>query len=669
MKAKKRTRATKKAAPIRSSALPLHGSEWLETNGLGGYASMPVHGSRTRRYHSLFTVAAAPPVRRYNLLKDMILFVQTDAGTWPISTARFADGTESPASVGTLVSFSTEPWPRQRVRVPDGTEIELECFMVHGHDAMVLLAKRVKGEGAAWLHARPLLSGSPHHHLSRAHDSARICACDEHGFEAELGLEAPRLLLRSNAPWTSEPQWWFDFHLAEEAARGCDNIEDLWQPGVFSADLAASEAAVVALAGAECSEAPLDVLRFAKLARSAEARRRRAFARPMERAADAFVVRRVDAPALGMPQLASDPGANGLSIIAGYPWFVDYGRDTFIALRGLLHATGRIDDASKVLLTWARLVGTDGSLPNCFHEHDGAPLLNSADAPLWFALVVAEHLKCATLRPRDAKLLRAAALTVLRCIARGEHPLLQLCADGLLSHGTPNSQLTWMDAMHAGTAVTPRTGKAVEIQALWLNALSAMKKHDRTFAAFLARGQRSFRKRFVVKGKTHLRDVVDCEHVPNQDDSTLRPNQVLALGGLPLALVPRATAKAMLEHVEMALLTPHGLRTLDPGDARYCGHCTGTSAERDAAYHQGTAWPWLAGPFVEAWVAARGHTSAAKRAARKRFLKPLMAQRGNPGLAHLCEIADGDEPFAARGAPFQAWSLSEVIRLDRRVLA
>ncbi|MSR75271.1 MAG: glycogen debranching protein [Planctomycetes bacterium] len=638
-----------------TAALPLPDTEWLETNGLGGYATMPVHGARTRRYHSLLTVAATEPVGRHSLLKDILLWVQTPAGTWPISNARFADGTESPVSEGALLSFSHDPWPRRQLRLPDGTEVELENFLVHEHNAFVLLARRVKGEGPIWLHARPLVAGSQHHKLSRAHEHIEVAPRNTNGFQADFSNGAPPLCLLSNAPWSDEPRWWFDFHLAEEAARGFDSVEDLMQAGVFTADISKTEAAIVGLAGEDCREAPTDVLRFAKLCRKAESRRRRAFKKPMERAADAFVVQR----------------GNGKSIIAGYPWFVDYGRDTFIALRGLLHATGRIADAQSVLLNWASLVGTDGSLPNSFHEQGGAPLLNSADAPLWFALTTAEHLHLArkTLRPVDAKFLRAAALAVLRCIVRGEHPLLKLQDDGLVAHGGPNSQVTWMDAMDAGMAVTPRVGKAVEIQALWLNALAAFKKQDRSFEKLLVRGVRSFRKRFIVPSKTHLRDVVDADHVAGQDDSTLRPNQVFALGGLPLRLVPRATAKTMLEHVEMALLTPHGLRTLDPGDARYCAQCVGDSHARDAAYHQGTAWPWLAGPFVEAWVAARGHSAKAKREARKKFLKPLMEHLGSPGLGHMSEIADGDEPYAPRGTPFQAWSLSEALRLDRRVLA
>jgi glycogen debranching enzyme len=241
--------------------------------------------------------------------------------------------------------------------------------------------------------------------------------------------------------------------------------------------------------------------------------------------------------------------------------------------------------------------------------------------------------------------------------------------DGLLAAGVPGLQLTWMDARVGDRVITPRIGKPVEIQALWLNALSAMSRLEPTWRDAFERGRVAFLERFWNENLGRLADVVDVDHVRGTRDDTFRPNQILAVGGLPVALLDGERARRMVDAVEQQLLTPMGLRSLAPSEPGYAPRYEGDSSARDAVYHQGTVWPWLIGPFVEAWVRVRGNTSEARRDARTRFIDPLRAHLQTAGLGHVSEIADAEAPFAPKGCPFQAWSLGELLRLDRVVLA
>ncbi len=392
--------------------------------------------------------------------------------------------------------------------------------------------------------------------------------------------------------------------------------------------------------------------------RERETERRAAFATADDRAADQYFVRR----------------GKGLTIVAGYPWFTDWGRDSFLALRGLAFATGRHADAAAMLLEWADAVH-DGMVPNRFADSGEEPEFNSVDASLWFVIVVCELLeairngRCAkVLAAGDRERLVRAVTSILSAYAAGTRYGIRADADGLLACGVPGVQLTWMDAKVGDWVVTPRTGKPVEVQALWLGALHAASGFLPGFEELLRRGLVAFRTRFWNPERGCLYDTIDCDHVPGRNDGSLRPNQILALGGLPLNLVGRERARRILDVVERELWTPLGLRSLAPGDAAYRAHYRGGVVERDGAYHQGTVWPWLAGPFVEAWVRVRGSTSRAKREARERFLPALRAHLDEAGLGHVSEVADGDAPHAPGGCPFQAWSLGELLRLERIVL-
>lgn len=360
-------------------------------------------------------------------------------------------------------------------------------------------------------------------------------------------------------------------------------------------------------------------------------------------------------------------------MVAGYPWFTDWGRDTFISLRGLCLATGRLDDARDILLEWAGRV-SEGMLPNRFPDRGDEPEYKSVDASLWYVVAVHDFLTEAnlsrqTISAAQKTSLRKAVEAILTGYARGTRFGIRMAEDGLLAAGVTGLQLTWMDAKVGDWVVTPRIGKPVEVEALWLNALWIGSRFSDAWKEPLARGLESFRRRFWNTDQMCLYDVIDAAHEAGKVDASFRPNQIFAVGGLPLQLIEGHQARHIVDAVERRLWTPLGLRSLAAGEPGYAPYYQGGPSERDGAYHQGTVWPWLIGPFVEAWLRAHGVSDDAKRQARSRFLAPLLEHLDHAGLGHVSEITDADPPHTPRGCPFQAWSLAEFLRLDRRILA
>jgi len=310
---------------------------------------------------------------------------------------------------------------------------------------------------------------------------------------------------------------------------------------------------------------------------------------------------------------------------------------------------------------------SEGMLPNLFPDGEGQPEYNSVDASLWYVIAANEVLNDARgsslLSRSDRQALEGAILAIVSGYLRGTRFGIRCDTDGLLACGEPGVQLTWMDAKVGEYVVTPRTGKPVEIQALWLNALAIAAHLAPEFSAALNSGQLSFEPRFWNEASGALNDVVDVDHRRGRADASIRPNQIFAAGGLPLILLSLERARRVLDTVERHLLTPLGLRSLAPSDPAYVPHYQGGVWQRDTAYHQGTVWPWLMGPFVEAWLKSRGNTDGAKREAAQRFVTPLLAQLNRAGIGHVSEIADAEAPHTPRGCPFQAWSVSELIRI------
>lgn len=619
-------------------------TEWLEPDGLGGFAMGTADGIRTRRYHAVLLAATRPPDGRMVLVADLEVFVDTPAGRFALSSHRYQGDVIYPDGALRLASFQHTPWPRWEWALPGGARIACELVVEHAPAAgraprVALRWTRLAGSVTS-LNVQPLLAGRDYHATHRENPVFRfVPELDGDAVTWRPYTGVPAICCAANGLYHHAPDWYRAFLLRDEADRGLDSLEDLATPGAFSFDLASGPAAMVLSTGPIAGE-PAAV---ADQIFDAEGRRRAAFSSALARAADAYLVAR----------------SAGKTIIAGYPWFADWGRDTFIALRGLCLATGRRDDARAILCQWAASVSR-GMLPNRFDERDTAPEYNSVDAALWFVIAADAYLAGpATAADRD--LLRAAIAAVVDGHRAGARHGIRVDGDGLLACGQPGVQLTWMDARVDAECVTARIGKPVEIQALWINALviaGRAAEADRARAAFA---------RFWDPDRRQLHDIVDADHIRGAVDSTCRPNQLLAVGGVPHPVLDprRECARAVVDTVERVLWTPAGPRSLDPGDPRYHGRYAGGAAERDRGYHNGAVWPWLAGPFIEAWVRVRDSTPAARREARTRFLDPLLARTQLAGLDHLSEICDGDPPHRPTGCPFQAWSLAEAIRIDQ----
>ncbi|HVQ31438.1 MAG TPA: amylo-alpha-1,6-glucosidase [Vicinamibacteria bacterium] len=638
--------------------MPLHSSaEWLEADGLGGFASGTVAGPRTRRYHALLMAAQEPPTGRVALVNGLDAFVTTADGRHAITSQRYGGDVTSPDGARRLASFEAEPWPRWRIDLPDGTRLDHELFVPRGIPAVVLSWRLDGPARPVALEVRPFLSGRDYHALHHENADFRF---EAEGGEGSLTFKPyssiPATTALTNGVFTSDAHWYRHFEYVEERARGFEDTEDLASPGVFRFDLEAGEA--ILILWAHTAGAPILAGRAAAAVaeswRRAETKRRAAFATRLERSGDAYLVRR----------------GQGRSVIAGYPWFADWGRDTFIALRGLCLATSRFSEARDILVEWAGTV-SEGMLPNRFSDRpEEAPEFNAVDASLWYVVAVHEFLKAADRVGKvDREAMQRAVLAILDGYARGtRHGIRMDDDDGLLAAGEPGVQLTWMDAKVGDWVVTPRIGKPVEVQALWLNALRVGGDLDARWLAVFERGRRSFEARFWNESTRGLHDVVDDGHRKGVDDASFRPNQIFAVGGLPIAVLEGAKARAMVDTVEERLVVPLGLRTLAREEPGYRPRYEGGVAERDGAYHQGTVWPWLLGPFVEAWVRVRGGSAAVRAEARSRFFEPLVRHLDEAGLGHISEIADGDAPHNPGGCPFQAWSVAEAIRLDRVVL-
>ncbi|MEX3957885.1 amylo-alpha-1,6-glucosidase [Trinickia sp. EG282A] len=641
-------------------------AEWLEADGLGGFASGTAGGERTRRYHALLLAATRPPTGRVVLVNGMQAWIESAGGAhYALTRHLYSPRTMYPDTTIELAEFDTTPWPTWRFRIDDYSYVTVEIFVVRDSAETVLrwrLQSSAPISRALMLHVRPLISGRDYHAL---HHENPLFDFTPHQADGRVWWrpygDLPAIAMRHNGAYTHAPDWYRNFCYVREQERGLDYTEDLATPGVFSFDLTRGEAVMILNA---CSGDALEAMVPAVMPAldsvvdlaDCERRRRAAFASRLERSADAYLVARGD----------------GQTIIAGYPWFTDWGRDTFIAMRGLLLATGRYREAESILLEWTGTI-SEGMLPNRFPDDGAAPVYNAVDASLWFVVAVHEYLgkACASVATRER--LRSAIDAILEGYARGTRFNIAADGDGLLRAGEAGVQLTWMDAKVGEWVVTPRIGKPVEVQALWINALRIALEWDGRWRELEARASASFAERFVNPLTGALYDVVDVDHEPGRVDAKIRPNQIFAVGGLPYAILDGERARAVVEQVETQLLTPLGLRSLAASDPDYVGRYEGSPLERDGAYHQGAVWLWLIGPFVEAWLRVQrdaGISDATRfDLARKRFLAPLLAHLERVGLDHLSEIADGDAPHVARGAPFQAWSLGELLRIERMLAA
>lgn len=627
-------------------------AEWLETNGLGGFALSTVSGRNARRYHGLVVAATTPPTGRAVLLGKLEETLVVGQERFDLSVNRYA-GRLHPRGDLHLRSFRVDPFPTWEYEA-GGVRLRRTFFLVHGEDTAVVSWELITGPaGDVRLEVRPLLAYRDHHHLR---DVATPCdpavLREEGGVRLSPVCALPDLRLAHDADSVAETFFWYrglEYDLDRE--RGFEYTEDLFSPLSFGWDLSARpEATLLATLGSRRAEDAPEL-------RAAEEKRRRRvegagsdrrLLRLLRAAADRFVVRR----------------AEGWTIVAGYPWFTDWGRDAMIALPGLLLATRRFDVARSVLETFARHVDR-GMVPNRFPDEGSEPEYNNVDATLWFVEAVRAYHE-ATRDDAFRRQVYPLLVEIVERHLRGTRFGIRADVDALLSSGEPGQQLTWMDARVDGVVVTPRSGKPVEVQALWHNALRTVALYAAdlgdafTAARLLAladQARESFGALFWDEKVGHLADVVSPDGIR---DLSFRPNQLLALS-LHRPLLTGRRAERVLRTVEERLLTPYGLRTLDPAHPDYRGRFEGGPAERDAAYHQGTVWPWLLGPLVDAHLAVRGNTPESRRTASA-WLAPLVEHLFGPGLGQLPEVFDGDPPHRPGGCVAQAWSVGEVLR-------
>jgi predicted glycogen debranching enzyme len=447
-------------------------TEWLEADGLGGFASGTTSGLRTRRYHALLLTATTPPTGRLVLVNGFDAWVDTPGRSFALSTQRYVPDVLYPDGRSRMTDFSDDPWPTWEFETADGTRIMQEICVQHGTGTILVVWSVMRAPGPVVLRVRPFMSGRDYHSMHHENGAFRFDVEQREKtvvFRPYEGL--PAVISLSNGEYRHAPDWYRHFLYSAERQRGLDDTEDLASPGELKWALSqpGEQAVWVLKAG---SGAPIDarhaddVLAMATEVRASERRRRGRFSTRLDRSADAYLVQR----------------GRGCTIVAGYPWFTDWGRDTFIALRGLCLATGRLGDARDILVEWAGAV-SEGMLPNRFPNHGDAPEFNSVDASLWYVIAVYEllqfdggHSRLLTLEQRQA--VENAVSSIVRGYAAGTRFGIRMDRDGLLAAGVPGVQLTWMDARVGDRVITPRIGKPVEIQALWLNALRAASDLD-----------------------------------------------------------------------------------------------------------------------------------------------------------------------------------------------
>jgi predicted glycogen debranching enzyme len=611
----------------------------------------------TRRYHGLLVVATKPPVGRLVLLSKLEETLWIDGKSVDLS-ANCYPGVIHPQGFQYLKHFCLDPFPVFTYEV-EGIEIEKSVFMIHGENSAVIHYEVRKNNRPEVpkdlrLEIRPL-----------------IAFRDYHGTTHENGLINPRVqevsALASVTPYQGLPSlhlahnaielrktgdWYRNFEYEAERERGLDFSEDLFNPFALWFDLRSRrQGSIIA------STEQRDVTQAVEYRRAEITRRRKAlvaspiedgFAQSLAAASDQYLVSRDDEKA----------------VIAGYHWFGDWGRDTMIALPGLTLPTGKYDVARIILRAFAKHVD-QGMLPNRFPDAGETPECNTVDAALWFFEAARAYLAYTS----DLEFVRDELYPVFADIiswhARGTRYGIKMDPSGLLASGELGVQLTWMDAKVGNCVVTPRRGKPVEIQALWHNALCIMEDFASRFGDEAARkryrhmaavAQWSFNRLFWNEKLGCLYDVING----GPPDPSIRPNQIFAVS-LPHSMLPRDRARSVVEKVEEHLLTPFGLRSLAPSDPQYRGRYTGAPTERDGAYHQGTVWAWLLGPFITAYIKVNGGSEEARRQAQA-WLSPFESHLGEAGLGHISEIFEGDAPHRPCGCIAQAWSVAEILR-------
>jgi predicted glycogen debranching enzyme len=642
------------------------GREWLVTNGIGGFASGTISGNLTRRYHGLLIAPLRPPLVRMQLVAGVDEIVKYASTTYELATHQWMSGAIEPKGFLDIENFRLEGMTPVWTYALADALMEKRVWMKHGENTTYVQYTLVRGTAAAEISLKAMVNYRDYHNVTHAGDwRMQVDVVDSGAGVRVTAFEGatPFFVRCAGATCEARHEWYRDCFMAVEKERGLDDHEDRLFAALFRTTLkvgasvtfvATTEAS--AIGAADRTEAVDRDREIFEAWRTQEGKAEGGDPNWLPQlilAADQFIVKRA---------LPTNP--DGRSIIAGYHWFGDWGRDTMIALPGLTLATGRADIARQILLAFSEVVD-GGMLPNNFPDVGGAPQYNSIDAALWYFEAVRQFF-AATKDGRTLLQLFPVLSEMIDAHVKGTRYQIRVDPnDGLLSGGEPGVQLTWMDAKVGDWVVTPRVGKAVEVNALWINALETMAE----FARLLARPGEGYEK-LAAKAKKNFQkfwneergccfDVIDVPGGGN--DACLRPNQLFAVS-LPVSALSEDKQRAVVDTCAKHLLTSYGLRSLAPGEAGYKGHYAGGPWDRDSAYHQGTVWGWLVGPFVLAHLRVYGDPDEAMR-----FLEPLGISVQMYGMGTLGEIFEGDSPFTPHGAIAQAWTVGEVLRASREI--
>ncbi len=664
------SRATTCISTKETSFEELLDKEWLLTNKRGSYASSTIACCNTRRYHSLLIGSLLPPAGRVAALSNCL------------ETIRAGDREINLSSFEFDVKFAPESCRALRFRQDigvhfdykfEGIELTKSLYLHSDIDSGALVYDFFEVGSGVEFELRPFISLRDYHSLQKSEASifseslsGSLLVRNNSPLVCELFLKCPSMDFRA------DEQWWYNVHYRRERECGQDFIEDLWTPGTFKNFLDSPRRIVFwfSLKAAEKESSSKGLLYFTGTELESVLENLHKHQEDIKEkskicggdgvfeklclAADKFVVRR-----------SAPDGREQWTILAGYPWFCDWGRDAFVSLPGLLLSTGRFEEAKSVLFTFAQ-AEQGGMIANYFDEKSKRAAFNSIDASLWFIHSAFQYLKSSGDNEAFDEHLLPVIHRIVDCYSQGTRYGIRCDEDGLVRGGNENTQLTWMDARFEGVSITARYGKAVEVNALWYNCLCYLARYYEKKNSQLARRYRlmaekcekSFRSLYWNQQMGYLND---CVSPDGSIDSSLRPNQIFAVS-LPFSPLEKYQAKSVVDVVESRLLTPYGLRSLDTLDNRYRGTYSGPARHRDEAYHQGTVWPYLIGPFVEAYLRVNGCDQSSKKKAAK-FIEPLLEHMNSDGcIGQISEIFDGDEPHKARGCFAQAWSVAEVIR-------
>lgn len=631
--------------------------EWLETNGIGGFASATIAGINTRRYHGLLVAAATPPTGRSVLLAKLEETVRVGDQIFELSANAYP-GSIHPQGFRFLQQFKLAPFPVWCYEVA-GIKIEKTVFMVNGENTTIVDYKFQipdNFDSEIVFELRPLVTFRDYHHLRKTKNDFDAAAFEETKNSIALRPDAKLPVLNlafEDAEIIHNGDWYRNFEYQVERERGFDFREDLFQPFVLRFDAAANKRISIVASTETRHASEAGMYRQVELSRREKLIDKAgfddSFLQQLVADADEFIVSR----------------GTQKSVIAGYHWFSDWGRDTMIALPGLTLTTNRPDVCKSVLLEFARHI-SQGMLPNRFPDAGDEPEYNTVDASLWYFEAVRALLEKTGDYAFVEKHLYEKLVEIIDCHLRGTRYQIHVDFDGLLWAGEAGTQLTWMDAKFGDQVFTPRIGKPVEIQALWYNALRVMqdlaeKFYDEArqmqYASISDLARRSFKQQFWNETEDCLYDCIGTDF----KDGAVRPNQIFAVSlHYPLVKSPQKMQK-IVRKVEQELLTPVGLRSLSPKDKNYRGRYEGNGFERDSAYHQGTVWAWLIGGFLTAY--ARSFADAPDTPEKlSGWINNFKNHLGEAGVGQFSEIFDGDAPHTPRGCIAQAWSVSEILR-------